>query len=131
MLERIVDVAGGEHEQLGIEPLECLLELLLPPHLHDDLDRVAELDVLVARSHDARVARRTGRGQDRQAARGANRVDVVVGEERLRPAGLGLTRLLGTAHGHDQRDPVTLGDGLAQTSGAGHASATLPIVATV
>ena len=34
-------------------------------------------------------------------------------------------------HGDDQRDPVTLGDGLAQTSGAGHATATLPIVATV
>ena len=122
MLERVVDVAGGEHEQLGIEPLERLLQLILPLDLHDDLDRVAELDVLVAGAHDARVAGRTRRGQDRQAARGANRIDLIVGQERLGAAGLGLPRFIGTGHGDDQRDPVALGDGLAQTSGAGHAS---------
>ena len=129
--ERIVGVAGGEHEQLGIEPLERLLQLLLTLHLHDHLDRVSQLDVVVSGSDDARVTGRAGRRQDRQAARGADRVDVQVGEERLRPAGLGPLRLLGPGHDHDQRDPVTLGDRLAQTSGAGHAFATLPIVATV
>ena len=124
-------VAGGEDEQLGIEPLECLLELLLPTHMHHELDRVDEIDVLVARAHDSRVAGGAGRSQDRQAGRCADRIGMVIGEKRLRAMGLGLPRLLGTGHGHDQRDPVALGDGLAQTSGAGHASATLPIVATV
>ena len=100
-------------------------------HLDDDLDRVAQLDVLVAGAHDACVARRTGRGQDRQAGRSANRVERgrrrgAPPPRRPRPA----RASSGTRHGDDQRDPVTLGDGLAQTSGAGHATATLPIVAT-
>ena len=121
MLERIVGVAGGEHEQLGIEPLERLLELLLPPHPHHDLDRVAELDVFVAGGHDPRVAGRTGRSQDRQAraARIASTASSAGGPPRRRPRPAAPPR-----HRPRRRSArsVALGDGLAQTSGAGHAS---------
>ena len=131
MLERIVDVAGGEHEQLGVEPLERLLQLFLRLHLRR---RPRPSRRARRRRHrGARCARRPpNRPQSGSAGCVAARIasSVVVGEKRLRSVGLGLPRLLRTGHGDDQRDPVALGDGLAQTSGAGHATATLPIVAT-
>ena len=73
--ERILRVAGGEHEELRVEALERLLELLAPGDLEDELDTGAELEILVAGADDARVAGRAGRSEDRQRGRRANRVD--------------------------------------------------------
>ena len=120
-------LTGGEHEQLGIEPLQRLLELLLRADPDDDLDRRPELDVLVARAHDARVARRARGSQDRQllAARIASTCSSA--SSASAPPASACRASFGPVDGDDQRDPVALGDGLAQTSGAGHATAILPM----
>ena len=58
MLEPVaVAVRGREHEQLRVEALERLVQLLLLLDLDDELDALAQLDVLVARADDPRVAR--------------------------------------------------------------------------
>ena len=59
--ERILRLAGGEHEELRVEALERLLELLLARDLDDELDTFGELEILVAGADDARVAGRAGR----------------------------------------------------------------------
>ena len=97
MLERIVGVAGGENEQLGIEPLERLLELFLPSATCTTTSTESPSSTSSSPGRTMRASpAEPAASQDRQAGRSANRVDVVVGEERLRPVGLGLTRLLRT-----------------------------------
>ena len=123
MRERILRIAGGEHEELRVEALERLLELLAPGDLEDELDTGGGLEILVAGADDARVAGHAGRGENGQRGGRADRVDLAVGEQRLRPVRLGRLRLIWSVHGNDERDPVALGDGLAQTSRAGHSRA--------
>ena len=66
MLEPVaVAVRRREHEQLRIEALERFVQLLLPLDLDDELDALAQLDVLVAGTDDPRVAGRARRRHDR------------------------------------------------------------------
>ena len=121
MLKRLVHIAPGENDELGVEPLESRLELVLVLDSNDELDSRTEF-VLVGRPDDSCVRGRVARGQDRQSARSANRFEVAVGEKRLGAVGLGTLSCFGPIDGHDQRDAVALGYGLAQTSRAGHAA---------
>ena len=122
MLERIVGVAGGEHEQLGIEPLERFLEFSSRPTRTTTSTESRRLaDILVAGGHDPRVAGKNRQQSGSAGSRSANRIDGVVGRgpprRRPRPAAPPRHRLR-----RRSARSVALGDGLAQTSGAGHAS---------
>ena len=79
-----------------------------------------ELDLLVAGADDARVAGGAVGGDESGARRPRESRLIRLGEQRLGAAGLGLESLGRAGHGEDERDPVALGDGLAQTSRAGH-----------
>ena len=69
MLEPVaVAVRRREHEELRVEALERLVQLLLLLDLDDELDALAQLDVLVARADDPRVAGRAA-PRSRSAAR--------------------------------------------------------------
>ena len=121
VLERAFGLAGTQHEKLGIEALECLVELFLPLDPHHELDSVVQLDVVVTGRNDAGITCHSREADDRQGAGLAKSPDEgVLGEERLRPGRLGALGLLEVAYGDDERDPITLGNGLAQTSRARH-----------
>ena len=121
MLERLFRIARAKDDELGVMPLERGLQLVLVLDADDELDVIAELEFL-RRSDDPRVGGRVTRGQDRQRARRADGVEVAVNEERLCTARLGALCCFWPVDGDDQRDAVTLGYGLAQTSRAGHAA---------
>ena len=88
---------------------------------NDELDAVSKLELL-GRPNDPGVRGRVTGGEDGQGARRANRSQIAVDEEGLRPVGLGALCCFWPVDGDDQRDAVSLGYGLAQTSRAGHAA---------
>ena len=119
--ERLFLVVRAENEELGVEPLERGLQLVLVLDADDELDAVAELELL-GRPNDPGVRGRVTGSEDRQRARRSNRVEIAVDEQRLGAVGLGALCCFGPVDGDDQRDAVALGYGLAQTSRAGHAA---------
>ena len=124
MRERILRVAGGKHEELRVEALERFLQLLAPGDLEDELDTGAELEILVAGADDARVAGRcrpTVRMGSEVAARIASTSPSA--SSASAPCASAACASAGPSHGNDERDPVALGDGMAQTSRAGHSRA--------
>ena len=46
MLERLFLIVGAEDDELGVEPLERRLELVLVLDADDELDAVAELELV-------------------------------------------------------------------------------------
>src|SRR5919202_1415525 len=132
--ERVLLVRSGQDEELRVEALEHRLEVVLVVNAQRELEVVAErrqrlLEPLAVAAglDDARVGAlerlhplAAPQEQDRKQRGRPDRRELPLGaapdEQRLRSVGLGPPRLLGRADGDDQRDPVTLGDGLAEAA---------------
>src|SRR5262245_405519 len=137
----ILLVSCREEEDLGVEPLERLLELFLVANLdralQAELERVAvgrlELPVLVVelaerqdtgvRLRRVRELRRAGRPpEQRQAGRLPNLAHRRVQRQRLGSLLLRGAGRFRSVDGHDDGDAVALGDGLAEAARPVHVS---------
>src|SRR4051812_460736 len=135
----VAAVTGGQQEDLRVDALERGLQLLVVAHLDGALEPQVEhravgllqLAVLASELGQGQYAgvrvRRTrplGRAvrppEQRQTRRLADGVDRVVERQRLGALLLGRARTSGIADGDDDRDPVALGDRLAEASCPGH-----------
>ena len=107
-------IVGAEQEDLGVELLERLLELLRVAHERDRLHTVVRL---TARVHGAGVGvvRRAATEPEQRKRRGrSDAVDDAGDRDRLRALTLRLARRVGIHDERDDRDPVALGDALAE-----------------
>ena len=108
-----------EQEDLRVEPLERQLELLLVAHVDDRLEVGVRAGSSSGRMSDrVGVARRSARRARAAAGSSRSRMPSIADgdRQRLRRPGLGVSRAARVVDADDDRDPISLGDALAETS---------------